>query len=120
RLYPRPQDALERIRNRHPGLGLCIDIGHTQRIGVNPAEAIRQAGSRVFDVHTKDVSAASPEGRTVEIGRGVIDIPAVIEALHDVGYQGFLSFEHEKDPDDPLPGLAESVGYIRGVIRMMA
>lgn len=120
RVYPRPQDALERIRDRHPGLGLCVDIGHTQRVGINPAEAIRQAGSRVLDVHMKDVSAASPEGRTVEIGRGVIDIPEVLRALQQIRYQGFLSFEHEKDAADPLPGLAESVGYIRGVVRMMS
>ena len=27
--------------------------------------------------------------------------------------------EYEKDGDDPLPGLAESVGYVRGVMKMI-
>ena len=31
-----------------------------------------------------------------------------------------LSFEYEKDADDPLPGLAESVGYVRGVSRQFS
>ena len=29
---------------------------------------------------------------------------------------GIVSFEHEKDDNDPLPGVAESVGYVRGVL----
>jgi inosose dehydratase len=31
-------------------------------------------------------------------------------------YSGTLHFEHEKDQNDPLPGVAESVGYVRGVV----
>jgi inosose dehydratase len=31
-------------------------------------------------------------------------------------YRGTAAFEYEKDGRDPLPGLAESVGYIRGVL----
>jgi sugar phosphate isomerase/epimerase len=55
-------------------------------------------------------------GKTVEIGRGVVDIPAVLSALLAVGYSGIVAFEYEKDADDPLAGLAESVGYVRGVL----
>jgi inosose dehydratase len=33
-----------------------------------------------------------------------------------INYTGIVSFEHEKDPDDPLAGLAESVGYVRGAL----
>jgi sugar phosphate isomerase/epimerase len=52
----------------------------------------------------------------VEIGRGVIDIPAVCRALLGIGFTGAVSFEFEKDGKDPLPGVAESVGYVRGVL----
>ena len=31
-------------------------------------------------------------------------------------YRGTAAFEYEKDGRDPLPGLAESVGYVRGVL----
>jgi inosose dehydratase len=50
------------------------------------------------------------------MGRGVIDIPAVLAALVKIGYNRTASFEHEKDGKDPLPGLAESVGCTRGVL----
>ncbi len=52
----------------------------------------------------------------MEIGRGVIDIPRFLRTVKAIGYTGNLSFEYEKDGDDPLPGLAESVGYVRGVL----
>ena len=46
----------------------------------------------------------------------VIDLPALLRTLVKIGYSGFAAFEYEEDPGDPLPGLAESVGYIRGVL----
>ncbi|MDH5385701.1 MAG: sugar phosphate isomerase/epimerase, partial [Candidatus Aminicenantes bacterium] len=63
-----------------------------------------------------DVTAAAKEGQTIEIGRGVIDIPKFLKTLLKLNYEGSVSFEFEKDPDDPLPGVAESVGYVRGVL----
>jgi len=36
--------------------------------------------------------------------------------LLKIDYSGVVSFEYEKDPDDPLAGLAESVGYVRGAL----
>lgn len=116
RLYPLPQDAYDRIRTLDARLGLCIDVGHTERAGGSSIEAIHACADRLLDIHLKDVSAARPEGREIEIGRGVMDIPGILRALLEVNYRGLLSFEYEKDPDDPLPGLAESVGYVRGAL----
>ncbi len=115
-VYPTPQSAYDRIRGLDPRFGLCVDVGHTQRAGKDPAASIRKLADRVLDVHIKDVTASTAEGRTVEIGRGVIDIPAVCRTLLDIGFSGAVSFEFEKDGKDPLPGVAESVGYVRGVL----
>ncbi len=115
-VYPTPASAYEKIKDRDRRLGLCIDVGHTQRIGLQPAAEIRRFADRLLDVHIKDVSQASAQGTTVEMGRGVIDIPAIVRALREVGYAGTLAFEFEKDGRDPLPGVAESVGYLRGVL----
>ncbi len=35
-------------------------------------------------------------------------------------YAKVVSFEFEKDGKDPLAGLAESVGYVRGVLKMLS
>ena len=114
--YPTPVDAHKLIKDLDPRLGLCIDIGHTLRAGMDPSEAAERCADRLLDVHIKDVTAASKEGTTVEIGRGIIDIPKFIGTLGRLKYAGTLSFEYEKDEQDPLPGLSESVGYVRGVM----
>jgi sugar phosphate isomerase/epimerase len=119
KVYPTPESAYERIKSLDPRVGLCIDVGHTQRAGVDPAADILRFKERVLDVHIKDVTAATGKGQTVEIGRGVIDIPAVCAALLKIEFKGVVSFEFEKDGKDPLAGVAESVGYVRGALDVM-
>lgn len=114
--FPSPESAYSAIAKMDKRMGLCIDVGHTQRLGLDPAQQVERYFDRLLDVHIKDVSAASAAGTTVEIGSGVIDIPKLIGTLHRLKYKGTLHFEHEKDGKDPFPGVAESVGYVRGVM----
>ncbi len=116
KVYPTPESIYEKVEKLDKRIGLCIDIGHTARIGADPIADAERFADRLLDVHVKDVSAAAPEGKTVEIGRGVIDIPAFLRTLIKINYSRVASFEHEKDENDPLAGLAESVGYVRGVL----
>ena len=119
KLYPSPESAYEKIKNMDRRMGLCLDIGHTKRMNIDPSENAERFADRIHDVHIKDVSAAAKEGRTVEIGRGVIDIPKFLKTLLKIKYTGNVSFEFEKDGKDPLPGVAESVGYVRGVLSVI-
>jgi sugar phosphate isomerase/epimerase len=114
--YPTPASVYEKIKDLDKRVGLCDDIGHTQRSGVNPSESAIEFADRLLDVHIKDVSQATAKGQGVEVGRGVIDIPRYLRTLIKVGYRGVVAFEYEKDADDPLAGLAESVGYVKGVL----
>jgi inosose dehydratase len=114
--FPSAASVLDRIRGLNPLVGLCLDVGHSRRAGENPAEMILKARRRLLDVHLKDIDSAEKTGTTVEMGRGVLDIPSILRALLKIGYREVASFEFEKDEADPLPGLAESVGYARGVL----
>ncbi len=116
KLYPTPGVACEKIKHLDRRIGVCNDIGHTQRAGVDPSVSAKKYADRLLDVHIKDVSVAAAEGHGVEIGRGVIDIPKFLKTLLKIKYSGIVSFEYEKDAEDPLAGLAESVGYVRGVL----
>ncbi len=115
-LYPGPKEVYDRIRNRDARMGLCLDIGHATRAGVQPDKAVLEYGNRIFDLHIKDVTAAEKNGKAIEIGRGVIDFPALIKALHTIKYPGVCSIEFEKDMTDPLTGIAESAGFFKGVL----
>ena len=120
KLFPVPASIYEKIKDLDPRIGLCNDIGHTIRAGVDPAASLAEFADRLHDVHIKDVSAASAKGSAVEVGRGVIDIPQVLRTLLEIDYAGIVSFEYEKDENDPIAGLAESVGYVRGVLRVLS
>ncbi len=116
-VYASPTAAYEKVKNLDPRMGLCMDIGHTQRIGEDPAALAEKYQDRLFDVHLKDVTTSTGEGVPLEVGRGVIDIPGFLRVLKRINYGGVVAFEYEKDADDPLAGLAESVGYVRGVLK---
>ncbi len=118
-LYSSPADVFEKIKNFDPRIGLCIDIGHVQRIGQQPAAMIEKYSKRLFDIHMKDVSSNDARGTPVEIGRGTIDIPLVLKTLKKVGYKHIIAIEYEKDEQEPVPGLAGSTGYLRGVLKMI-
>lgn len=115
-LYPSPKEVLERIKTRDARMGLCMDIGHAKRTGANLEAAIKEAGPRLFDLHIKDVTGAVKEAKAIEVGKGVIDFPALVKTLYSTSYKGICSIEYEKDMTDPLPGIAESKGFFKGVI----
>ncbi len=119
KLYPTPESIYEKIKKLDSRIGLCVDIGHTQRVAIDPSAAVKKYQDRLLDIHVKDVSASTPEGKTVEIGRGVIDIPKFLKTLIKLKYTGKVSLEYEKDEADPLPGAAESIGYLRGVLALL-
>lgn len=117
--YPSPGSVYEKIQDLDKRIGLCMDIGHTRRLGLDPAEQAQQYADRLYDVHIKDVTSATADGQTVAVGRGVIDIPAFLSTLIQIDYQGVVSLEYEKDAKDPLPGSAESIGFERGVLNVV-
>ena len=99
-------------------LGLCMDGSSMIPNGMNGIRIENGAHDNQIGggAAGEENFIAGNKGRGVEIGRGVIDIPRFLKTLVKIGYRGMASFEYEKDADDPLPGLAESVGYVRGVL----
>jgi inosose dehydratase len=115
-LYPNATDIWNHIKDMDPRMGICIDIGHTTRDGQDPSVDITRYAKRLFDIHLKDVTEAKKEGKTIEMGRGIIDIPKFVATLRKIKYNGMCSLEFEKDMKDPIAGIAESIGYFKGVI----
>ncbi|MDH5380745.1 MAG: sugar phosphate isomerase/epimerase [Cyclobacteriaceae bacterium] len=114
--YPSLESINEKIKNLDTRIGMCHDIGHSQRIQLDPVKESQKYFDRIFDFHIKDVTVSDSKGENIEIGRGVIDIPAFLKFLVSKKYAGSVNLEYEKSAEDPLPGLAESVGYLRGVM----
>nr|WP_281721080.1 sugar phosphate isomerase/epimerase [Nitrosomonas nitrosa] len=117
--FPSPYDVMKAVEKYDKRIGLCIDVGHTARAGVDPAESIIKCRERLYDLHMKDIYALGNRNTPIESGRGILDQKAILAALIKIKYDGLVGFEYEKDGKDPVPGLAESVGYIKGLLAGM-
>lgn len=114
--FPSPYDVLKYVRAMDARMGLCIDVGHTVRTGTDVVRAIADAGARVLDIHAKDLRDLKDEGSQCIVGQGAIPIADIFRQLGAINYTGFVNLEYEIDEDDPLPGMRQSLAYMRGVI----
>lgn len=114
--FPTPKDVWDAVQPFDKRVGLCIDVGHTARAGADPAADVLNYHERLYDMHMKDVTRLAPNGGATEVGRGAMNIRAIVEAALKVKYSHQIAFEYEKNMSDPLPGLAESVGYLHGLL----
>lgn len=60
------------------------------------------------------------KGSQVEVGRGAVPVVQIFKDLIATNYQGGVMLEYEIKADDPLPGMLESVSYMRGVLDGLA
>lgn len=121
KVFPSPANVWDAVKSLDARIGLCLDVGHAMRAKVDPAAAVRQYAARIYDLHLKD-SLAEPGAINdipTEIGTGRIDIRGLLRALREINYSGAASVEYEKAGRNPVTGIAESVGYVRGVLATM-
>lgn len=109
-------DEVARLMDGTRSLRLLLDTGHATFAGVDPVALARQWRARVDHVHCKDVREkvmrsaqdrdlsfldAVIEGIFTVPGDGMVDFPAVLQALP--GYDGWLVVEAEQDPEKANP-----------------
>lgn len=117
-------EQLETFLKRCPEAKLVLDTAHLAAADGDPAAIVRKYADRLAVVHLKDWLVTSPEigldrwtqrGRFCELGAGNIGLDnlAVMKALVEVGYDGWVFIEHDTHLQDPLTDLAISREYLR-------
>lgn len=114
--FPTPQSVLKIVKNMDPRMGCCVDIGHTERTGVNLIETIAEVGPRLLDMHAKDLANLRVKESQVAVGEGKIPFGQLFLQLIKMKYDGCVNLEYEIHADDPLPGMERSFSYMRGVL----
>ncbi len=114
--FPSPDVALKAVKGLDPRVGVCVDVGHTMRTAVDVVESIRACGSRLFDVHIKDLRSAADRKSQCPVGDGIAPTPAIFRQLMKMKYSGLVSLEYEAEPENPLPGMMKSFAYMRGLL----
>lgn len=119
KLFPSPLEVYSAVQPYDRKLGLCMDIGHTFRMGENVAQDIHKTKDRLYSMHFKDVRS-NIYNYGVPVGTGLIPEIPIMKALLDIHYKGEVMLEYETDADHPIPGMMESFGYMRGVLQTLA
>jgi sugar phosphate isomerase/epimerase len=123
------EKTLAALGNRK-AFGFNFDPSHFIHQQFNPVEFIERFPDRIYHVHIKD-SKVSLNGRSsilgshlnfgdsrrgwnfVSVGRGDMDLEAIIRILNRIGYQGPLSVEWEDSGMDREHGATESAAFVR-------
>jgi len=119
KFFPSPFDVLKAIKNLDPRIGFCIDVGHAVRANANLVEAVHATGSRLYDVHVKDLTSFKSRDSQVAVGEGILPFKDLFQALIDIKYPGFVDLEYEINGENPMPGVIESLAYMRGMLAGM-
>lgn len=118
--FPSPYDVLKFVADKDPRMGLCMDIGHTERTGTDPVQAAADAGPRLLDMHSKDLADLMVKESQVAVGEGKIPIAKLFRQLEAQNYQGYVNLEYEIKANDPLPGMKVSFANMRGILSGLA
>ena len=102
--YNKAIDVLHAVEKYDPRIGACADLGHYLRSGEQPVEVIRLLKGRLYGIHLKDFAEMQDKTKGVILGKGHMNVPAVMGALvaADFPADGALSIEYEENPQNPL------------------
>jgi len=109
---------------------LLVDTGHAHYAGDDPLTIIQKYGSRIRNVHLKDIRQpildevhakkmsfldSVKAGVFTIPGDGVIPFDPIFQALADAHYQGWFVVEAEQEPDkaNPLEYAKKARTFIR-------
>jgi len=92
-------EQLERVMSRSR-IDFCPDTAHLAAAGGDPAELVRRYADRISYVHVKDLTT-NPLA-FLPLGEGELDLAAVLAALAEAGYDGWITVE--LDAFDGAPG----------------
>jgi len=93
---------------------LCPDTAHLAAGGGNPVELIQRYGERIVYVHLKDYR--SEPLAFLPLGRGELDVKAILSGLDAAGYDGWVTVELDDYAGPPIEAARKSRLYLEQVL----
>jgi mannonate dehydratase len=119
------QRAVEMADSPNWGMSICVGtwLEGGEAIGADVCQAIRHFGAqkKLFHVHFRNVTAPLPEGFCETfLDDGYMDMYRVMEALHDVGFDGVVISDHLPDMvGGYYAAEAFAIGYMRALVQAL-
>ena len=110
--YWSPDTVLMVLKN-HPNFGVCADLGHWPKSGIDQVEALKKLEGHILSIHLKDIAAANnPKLLDVPVGTGITNFPAVFKELERQKFEGYIYIERDaQDKPSNLQSVKETVAY---------
>jgi L-ribulose-5-phosphate 3-epimerase len=100
-------------RSQSAAVKTYYDVGNSIKQGFDIIEEIRWLGNdRICEIHLKD----NPH----YLGEGPINFPAVIKALHDIGFDKWAVLETSCPSDNVQADMTRNLAFIRALIEARA
>lgn len=119
------ETILGAVKKHDRRIGSCLDTGHLIRSAqppfnrkLDPAAQVRLMGARNFGLHLKDHD--NKRHTDVIFGKGTLDVAAVLRALREVKFGGWLSIEYEANPKNPSPDIRACLDVLREAVRKLS
>jgi sugar phosphate isomerase/epimerase len=147
--YWSPDTVIKYTSGYSKRLGVCADIGHWVRSELDPVAMMKKLEGRIFELHMKDLhekpsaeyllfqtrrpaagaatagAAGTPRPQPpvgphdVPWGQGISNIKGVLQELKRQGFKGPIFAEYEHNWMNNAPEIAESIKYVRNVVKEM-
>jgi sugar phosphate isomerase/epimerase len=117
--HPKPtkywniDEVLGWLEGKGDYLGICADIGHWVRSGLDPVACLQKSKGKLFSMHFKDLHEASRQGHDVIWGTGVCKIEEVVKELKAQKFKGVISAEYEYHWEHNTLDIKNSVSNLR-------
>ena len=112
--YWHPDSTLAALKG-HPNFGVCADLGHMPKSGINPVDALKKLQGHIIAIHLKDIAAYDdPKLVDVVVGTGVVDFPAVFKELERQKFNGHIIIERDRqEKPSNLQSVIQTVKYYK-------
>ena len=116
---------MQAVKDHNPLIGTCLDTGHLIRMAqlgemLDPAQQVRVMGARNFGMHLKDHDNKRKTDVVYGKDGGVLDVPAVLKALREVKFKGYIAIEYEASPQEPSKDVAACLEVLKESAKKLA
>jgi len=118
--YWDPDTTLMALKG-HPNFGVCADLGHWPKSGIDPLDAVKKLSGHILILHLKDIAAYNdPSLRDVPVGTGVVKFPEIFAELKRQNFKGYIYIERDaEDRPSNLPSVIQTVSYYNDQINKL-
>lgn len=107
-----PAFALNVLKPYSPQIGMCTDVGHWYRSGLNPLDCLKKVDGYINSVHFKDLNEQMQD---VPLGKGILNASTLLAELKRQKFKGVLTLEYESWGSKQHGELVQCVDFLNDI-----